>query len=61
MSEWLMVDQLFPKTTPPLVIPKPNSGARSLLTGGEAADSSRDPAALQNDNSFGDFKLPDHG
>jgi hypothetical protein len=52
---------VLPKTTPPFFIPKPDSPARNLLAGGEAADSSRDQAALWNDNFFGDFKLPDHG
>jgi hypothetical protein len=41
-------------TNLPLVIPKPGSPARNLLHGGSktTADSSRDNAALRNDNSF---------
>jgi hypothetical protein len=40
------------------VIPKPGLSARNLLgTSSEAADSSRDNAALRNDNSLGMFKL----
>jgi hypothetical protein len=36
-----------------LVIPKPGVSARNLLAAGsEAADSSRDNAALRNDNSL---------
>jgi hypothetical protein len=37
----------LPKNNPPLVIPKPALSARNLLAAsGEAADSSRDVAAL---------------
>jgi hypothetical protein len=47
------------KTTPPLVIPRPALSARNLLAAGsETADSSRDTAALRNDNSLGISKLP---
>jgi len=46
------------KTTPSLVIPKQAQSAKNLLAAsGEAADSSRDKAALQNGNSLGIFKL----
>jgi hypothetical protein len=46
------------KTSPPLVIPKPGLSARNLFAAsGEAADSSRDKAALRNDNCFGDFRI----
>jgi hypothetical protein len=42
------------KNSPFLVIPKPGLSARNLLAAGsEAADSSRDKAALRNDNSLG--------
>jgi hypothetical protein len=41
-----------------LVIPKPGLPARNLLVAHvEAADSSRDKAALRNDNSLGIFKF----
>ena len=40
-----------------LVIPKPALSARNLFAAGSGiADSSRDKAALRNDNSFGVFK-----
>jgi hypothetical protein len=46
------------KSTPPLVIPKPVLWARNLLSSGsETADSSRDNAALRNDNSLKMFEL----
>ena len=42
------------RITPPLVIPKPGLSARNLLVAGsKTADSSRDEAALRNDNAFG--------
>jgi hypothetical protein len=48
----------FAQKTKPLVIPKPGLPARNLLAADvEAADSSRDKAALRNDNSLGIFKL----
>jgi hypothetical protein len=53
MYEWRWWLSFCQKTTPPLVIPKPDSPAWNLLAGGEAADSSRDMAALRNDNSLG--------
>jgi hypothetical protein len=41
-----------------LVIPKPARSAKNLLAAsGEAANSSRDQAALRNDNSWWIFKL----
>src|ERR1700730_1974732 len=41
-----------------LVIPRPALSARNLLAAsGEGADSSRDKAALRNDNCLGFFKL----
>jgi len=61
MYEWPMVAQFLPKTTPPLVILKPDSPAWNLLADGEAADSTRDMAALRNDSSFGGLQIPDHG
>jgi hypothetical protein len=47
------------KTTPLLVIQSGLIGsARNLLAASrEKADSSRDTAALRNDNSFGDFQI----
>jgi hypothetical protein len=46
------------KTTPPIVIPNPGLSAKNLLAASrEAADSSRDNAALRNDNSLGIFQL----
>jgi hypothetical protein len=46
------------KNNPPLVIPKPDLSARNLLpVSSHAADSSRENAALRNDNSLGIFKL----
>src|SRR4029077_12521153 len=46
------------KATPLLVIPKPGLSARNLLgASSEAADSSRDNAALRNRNSLGIFKI----
>jgi hypothetical protein len=48
----------FCKPTLPLVIPKPGLSARNLLAAGsEAADSSRENAALRNDKAPGIFKL----
>ena len=45
------------KTTPLLVIPKPGLSARNLLAASsETADSSRDNAALRNDNPLEDFQ-----
>jgi hypothetical protein len=50
--------QVRAKQPPSLVIPKPARSAKNLLAAsGEAADSSRDKAALRNDNSLGIFKL----
>jgi hypothetical protein len=47
----------FGKDTP-FVIPKPALSARNLLSASrETADSSRDSAALRNDNSLGIFEL----
>ena len=46
------------KITQPIVIPNPSLSPKNLLpTSREAADSSRDKAALRNDNSSGIFKL----
>jgi hypothetical protein len=54
----LVVVQFAQKQLQPLVIPKPGVSARNLLAaGGETADSSRDNAALRNDNYFGDFQI----
>jgi hypothetical protein len=51
-------DAVCAKQPPSLVIPKPALSAKNLLAAsGEAADSSRDNAALRNDNSLGIFKL----
>jgi hypothetical protein len=48
------VVQLAPKHSHPFVIPKPGLWARNLLAArSEAEDSSRDKAALRNDNSLG--------
>src|SRR5258708_12566100 len=50
----LEVVRVAQKTTPLPVIPKPAVSARNLLTASsDAADSSRDTAALRNDNSGG--------
>jgi hypothetical protein len=50
--------QFSQKQSHPFVIPKPALPARNLLAAtSEAADSSRDNAALLNDNSLGVFKL----
>jgi CubicO group peptidase (beta-lactamase class C family) len=50
------------KTAPPLGIPKPVPSARNLLAASsEAADSSRDRAALRNDNSLRVFNLHHYG
>src|SRR6266849_1928527 len=57
MRAWVVL-QVCRGTTPPLVTLKPALSARNLLAAGsEAADSSRDNAALRNDNSFGDFQI----
>jgi hypothetical protein len=47
------------KPIPPLVIPKQGLSARNLLaaSSSKTADSSRDNAALRNDNPKGVFKL----
>jgi len=45
------------KTTPLLVIPKPGLARNLLVPGSKAADSSRNNAALRNDNRLGIFKL----
>jgi hypothetical protein len=48
----------FSQKPPPLVIPKPALSAGNLLAAGaEVVDSSRDNAALRNDNSSGILKL----
>jgi hypothetical protein len=47
----------FSQKTLPLVIPKPALSVGNLLAAAEAAASSRDNAALRNDNPLGVFKL----
>ena len=55
------VVQFVQEQPDPLVIPKPALSARNLLAAGsETADSSRDKAALRNDNS-GVFRLRHSG
>jgi hypothetical protein len=50
------------KNSRTLVIPKPALSARNLLAAGsETADSSRDTAALRNDNSLRIFELHHYG
>jgi hypothetical protein len=50
----------FARNNPSLVIPKPDLSARNLLASSETADSSRDKAALRNDNSPGILKFHHH-
>jgi hypothetical protein len=48
----------FAQKNLPLVIPKPGLSARNLLAAGsKAADSSRNKAALRNENSLWHFQI----